>query len=244
MTNPSPISHIYAHPAEWYDQIYTAQGKDYAAEVDVVAGIIRRCMPSVRTVLDVGCGTGLHLEALAEQFDRAVGVDLSPAFVEHVCGMGLDARVGDMRALELGEQFDAVTSLFSAVGHVGDEAGLDAAIASMARHVAPGGVLVVEPWFSPDVWRVGHHGIEIADMPTSSLVRVNWTSREQDTSIVHFAWSQVDENGITRLDEELRLALFTPEQYCGAFERAGLVTSFDPAGCNDGGRGLWIGVRQ
>jgi hypothetical protein len=25
----------------------------------------------------------------------------------------------------------------------------------MARHVRPGGVLLIEPWFTPDSWRAG-----------------------------------------------------------------------------------------
>ena len=235
---------MYAHTADWYDQIYAAQGKDYAAEARVVADIARSCTPGARSLLDVGCGTGLHLAAFAEQFERVAGLDLTPEFVTHVREMELDAREGDMRDFELDERFDVVVSLFSAIGHAGDVVGLDASIASMARHLTSGGVLVVEPWFAPDAWRLGRYGVEVADAPDSTLTRVNWTSREGDVSVLHFAWTHVSADGIERLDEELRLALFTEAQYRAAFERAGLVASFDPAGCNAGGRGLWIGVRR
>lgn len=36
----------------------------------------------VDTVLEVGCGNGLHLLALAREFGRGLGVDLSPAMIE------------------------------------------------------------------------------------------------------------------------------------------------------------------
>src|SRR5882762_8666138 len=34
------------------------------------------------TVLEIGCGSGLHLVALAGEFARGIGTDLSPAMIE------------------------------------------------------------------------------------------------------------------------------------------------------------------
>ena len=41
---------------------------------------------------------------------------------------------------DLGRTFDAVVCLFSSIGYVGTEERLRAAIGSMARHAAPGGM--------------------------------------------------------------------------------------------------------
>ena len=48
-----------------------------------------------------------------------------------------------------------VTCLFSAVGYMTTEADLDAAVANMAQHVRPGGVLLVEGWITPDAFLPG-----------------------------------------------------------------------------------------
>jgi len=40
------------------------------------------CLPR-RHVLDVGCGTGQYLIALAGSVDEGVGIDIAPAMVEH-----------------------------------------------------------------------------------------------------------------------------------------------------------------
>lgn len=58
-----------------------------------------------------------------------------------------------MRTFDLGRTFDAITCLFSAIGHAGSVEGLEAAVYTMARHLNPGGVLLVEPWLSPQVWQ-------------------------------------------------------------------------------------------
>lgn len=240
-SRPTPTSQ-YLHPADWYDSIYAAQGKDYAAETIVVEQLVRVRMPRADSVLDVACGTGRHLVELAARFDVAVGIDLDEQFVESARSRGLDAQVGDMRDFDLDRRFDAVVSLYSGIGHVGSLEGLDEAIATMARHLEPGGVLVLEPWVGPDVWSAGAFGVEVVDEPGAILTRTNHTDREGDTSIIRFSWTRVDAGGITHLQEELRLSLFSDETYASAFERAGLHATFDPAGCNDDGRGLWIGV--
>ena len=65
------------------------------------------------------------------------------------------ACVLGMRSFDLGRRFDAVTCLFSSIGYLLTPEDLEQGIARMAAHVAPGGVLVVEPWFTPDAWRPG-----------------------------------------------------------------------------------------
>ncbi len=59
-------------------------------------------IPIGSTVLDVGCGTGALIRKMADQAERAVGIDLSPVMIEHArthaARAGLDNvtfRVGD-----------------------------------------------------------------------------------------------------------------------------------------------------
>jgi SAM-dependent methyltransferase len=52
----------------------------------------------------------------------------------------------DPADFNLGLTFDAVVCLFSAIGYVVTVKRLHSALAAMARHLRPGGVLLVEPW--------------------------------------------------------------------------------------------------
>ena len=58
----------------------------------------------------------------------------------------------DMTDFDLGRQFDAIVCLFSAIGYAKTPETCQSAIDCMSRHLRPGGVLVIEPWFTPDVW--------------------------------------------------------------------------------------------
>lgn len=61
-------------------------------------------------VLDLGCGDGVLTARLVERGASVVGVDASAAQVAAARERGLDARVVDGTALDLGETFDAVFS--------------------------------------------------------------------------------------------------------------------------------------
>ena len=61
-----------------------------------------------------------------------------------------------MAGFERGRRFDVVLCLFSSIGYARDEERLRAAVAAMASHLEPVGLLVVEPWLAPEAWREGH----------------------------------------------------------------------------------------
>ena len=73
---------MYSKVARIYDLLYTGTGiKDYPAESDALHAIIQDASPGARTLLDVACGTGAHLEILRRWYD-VEGVDLSPEMLE------------------------------------------------------------------------------------------------------------------------------------------------------------------
>jgi ubiquinone/menaquinone biosynthesis C-methylase UbiE len=97
------------------------------------------------TVLDVGCGTGAHLEIYVDSGAECVGLDASPAMLEQASG-----RLGDRADLELGDAtalphsdsaFDLVfTSLF--LHELGPDARA-AALSEMARVTKPEGHILI-----------------------------------------------------------------------------------------------------
>lgn len=136
---------MFNQSAAWYDAFYRA--KNYADEADQVATLIRARHPQARTLLDVGCGTGRHLEHLGARFACA-GVDLDPGLLTVARRRLPEVPLvqADMTEFDLGRRFDAVTCLFSSIGYVGSIQRLHAAVGCMTKHLHPDGVLIVEPW--------------------------------------------------------------------------------------------------
>ncbi len=234
---------MYTRLAELYDVIYAK--KDYASEARLLHGVIDRCARTPhrerRSLLDVACGTGLHLSHLRIWYD-VEGVELSPWMLNIARHRLPDVPLHqyDMRYFDLGARFDAVTCLFSAIGYMRSVSELRRAIATMARHVLPDGIVIVEPWLTPDRFIDGHVHVDVAEGEGMKIARVGVSRREGDVSVLDMHHMVGSERGVERFFERHEVRLFTHEQYLSAFTAAGLVTVFDEEGLN--GRGLYVGL--
>jgi SAM-dependent methyltransferase len=211
--------------ADVYDQIYAAAGKDYAGEAAALADLIGRRNPGAASVLDVGCGTGAHLRHLRGLFAHVEGVEIS-ASMRSVAAAGLPGtaiHAGDMRTFRLRRRFDAVVCLFCAIGYMRDTADLEAAVARMAAHLAPGGILVVEPWVGPDQYRDGTIGHVVAEQGGRTVVRMCHFRRGGRLSLMDMHYLVGDSGGVRHWMETHKLRLFTVDEYRRAFTRAGLA---------------------
>ncbi|HET8990129.1 MAG TPA: class I SAM-dependent methyltransferase [Acidimicrobiales bacterium] len=215
---------MFSSSAPLYDAIYAALGKDYAAESDELVALVARRRPSAMTWLDVACGTGAHLEYLCRRFD-VVGVDLDPAMLacasERLPGVAL--YQADYRTLALGRTFDVVSCLFGSIGYAEGAADLRAAVGSMAAHLAPGGVLIVDAWLRPEEWRDGVVQVVVAEDGPRRIVRVGRSRLEGEHAHLEMHHLVADEGGVEYLVEHHDLTLFTPEAYESALRNAGLA---------------------
>lgn len=232
----------YAEAAEFYDLLYRSQ-KDYAAEARQLAWVIRTRNPEARTVLDVGCGTGAHARALLDEGFAVDGVDLEPAFVRIAAEKCPEGRfeVADMLLLDSGERYDVVTCLFSAIGYVGTVDGLGEAVRRMAGLLAPGGTLLVDPWFEPGQLTNGWITTLAARDDDVSVCRMSRTVVEGRRSHLEFEYLVGRREGIERRSERHELGLFTQAEMEGAFAGAGLAVEREPASLRT--RGLYVGWR-
>lgn len=229
---------MFSSSVPHYDRIYAF--KDYAAEARQVVDLVRRHgQPESRTLLDLACGTGKHLERLRDTFE-VEGVDLVPGMVEQAARRlpGVRITVGDFRALDLGRRFDVVTCLFSSIGYATTEADLHATWRTMARHLAPGGVSIVEPWFVPSAIDVGHVGLRVIDEPGFKLVRMNSMALDGRLSSMDMHHLVGTPDGVEHFVERHVLACWTPVEMDAAIRAAGLTPSFHADALP---RGAWIG---
>jgi SAM-dependent methyltransferase len=226
---------VYSKVARIYDLLYTGTGiKDYPAESEALHAIIQEASPGARTLLDVACGTGAHLEILQRWYE-VEGVDLSPEMLEIARARLGDVvlHVADMRTLDLGRKFDSVTCLFSAIGYLTDLGEMRSTIQRLADHVAPGGVLIVDGWVRPEDWRDGFRGEpEIASDDSTTVVRLSSSRRIGSITELDLHHLVGDAAGVEYFAEQHRLALVPTAEYVKAFETASLrarVVPFMPS---------------
>jgi SAM-dependent methyltransferase len=232
---------MFTETAAYYDKIYSF--KDYAAETRQVIQLVDVQLGSGATrLLDVACGTGHHLSHLKQRF-HVEGLDLSEELLAQALARlpGVDFHHADMVAFDLGRTFHVITCLFSSIGYVETLERLDVAIASMARHLAPGGLLLVEPWFTPEGWHPNTVHSVFVDEPEFRMARINTSFQDGRISYFDLHYLIGTPTKTEHFVEHHRLGLFTREETEAAFRQAGLDVTYDEQGLT--GRGLYTGRR-
>lgn len=228
---------MFKKSAHLYDILYSF--KDYPAESQKIIGLIQNEMPGAQTLLDVACGTAEHDKYLSHQY-QVDGLDLDPEFVRIAAEKNPQGSFyhADMRDFDLGKTYDVILCLFSSIGYVKTLTNVIQTLACFKRHLNQSGVILVEPWFTPDVWQVGSMHMLPAETDDLKVCRINTSSREGNISILDFHYLVGTDEKVEYFTERHELGLFTVEEMMTAFSDSGLDVRYDPDGLT--GRGLFI----
>ncbi|KOR89696.1 class I SAM-dependent methyltransferase [Paenibacillus solani] len=223
--------------SKYYDVIYSS--KDYEQEARQVRDYLVNQGKEYGAILDVACGTAEHAVYLKPYYD-VDGIDLNPEFIsiaksKHPQG---HYTVADMTQFRLERKYDVVMCLFSSIGYVRTLDLLVQTLIQFKTHLNEDGVILVEPWFTPDVWTVGRVDTITVERQGIHMSRMSHADREGNISIMKFEYLFGSEHGIEHHTEEHRLGLFTVEEMIWAFQEAGLDVEHDPQGLI--GRGMYI----
>lgn len=229
---------MYQQSARIYDAL--CRNKDYAGACERLRGLLRQMAPQARTLLDVATGTGRHLVHLCEHY-AAEGLDLSAPMLEIArerCPT-VPLHEGDLTSFRLGRRFDVVTCLFGSIGYATTLADLARAASTLAAHLEPGGVLVVEPWITPDRYHEGRLKFDTVDDPHLKVARMYLMQRRGRVSVLNSEYVVGTSSGVVHFSERQELGLFTDAEYRGALAQAG-IELVDP-GIDLFGYGLYAG---
>jgi SAM-dependent methyltransferase len=230
---------MYTKSIPFYDVIHSFN--DYQAEARLLFDIINEHLLSGGDrLLDVACGTGMHLQFLKDKF-KVEGLDLSLELLDIARARTPDVLYhhADMMDFDLGREYDIVTCLFSSIGYVKTLENLHRAVTCMAKHLLAGGVLVIEPWFTPDSWNPGTVHAQFIDEPELKIARVNTSCVEGKLSYFNFHYLIGTPDGVEFFIERHELGLFERDEMFEAFRNSGLEVTYDEKGLK--GRGLYIG---
>lgn len=217
-------------PVEGYDE--TTYGERFADVYDDWYGSItdtEACVEAVARladggpVLELGVGTGRLAIPLARRGLSVTGVDASPAMLAALSakpgGDSVDAVLGDMTDPPVGEQrfsvaFVAYNTLFNLVTVDGQRA----CLANAARHLLPGGCVVVEA-FVPDVSEAATDAVA-PKLVAADQVVLSVSRQDPDRQEVIGQYIDISETGIRLRPWRIRWS--TPDQLDALAAEVGL----------------------
>jgi len=178
--------------SQYYDLLY--KDKNYSSETDYVDSLIRMYSLNASTILELGCGTGIHASKLAEKKYTVVGIDKSESMLQRAellksklpnsISQKLSFSMGDIRTFEIEQKFDAVISLFHVMSYMTTDDDLSKAIQTAKKHLNENGIFIFDCWHGPAV---------LYDRPVSRLKKF-----ENDTILVN-------RNATPKIDLEKRI---------------------------------------
>lgn len=176
--------------------------------------------------------------------DRA-GLDTSPEMLNVArgrLGPAVSLTVGDMRSFDLGRRFDIIVCLFSAIGYLATRRDRERAFATFGKHLAPGGVVLVEGWILPDRWRDRSTHLQTYEGTDLKVVRLTSSLRRGRSSILDMHYLVAAPGSAVRHFQEMHFnRLFTAEETLGSLRQTGFRASVRRSGrWRD--RGLFVGV--
>jgi SAM-dependent methyltransferase len=195
----SPVAEAYDALADHYDLL--TDRYDHERWWRALEALLQRHGLRGSRVLDAACGTGRSLEPLLGRGYEAVGCDVSAGMLGHArarLGPEVALHVADLRSLPDLGLFDLITVLDDAMNYLLGEDDLNAALGSLARLLAPGGLLLFDT-NTLATYRGAFSSAQVAaDEDTLLCWRGHGISHDDDAT-----YAAVTVEAFTRVDGEL-----------------------------------------
>ncbi len=217
---------LFTQLAKYYDSIYSF--KDYAQDVDQILNIINDYKRSNgNDLLDVACGTGKHLSLFLEHFN-CTGTDLSPEML-HVARQNLpmvEFLQSDMRDFKFEKKFDVITCLFRSIGYIKTEADLMKVWSNYEQSLKPGGVAIVESWFSKESAKFDQSYLSNYEGKDITISRLHTMTRKDSIATLDFHFLIAEGLNVSYFHDVHELFCIEPEQMLNFIQQAGLQAHF------------------
>lgn len=174
----------YDKDADYYDQFNEKRSQVINQTIE---SILKK--HSVKTILDLTCGTGSQLFYLKKQGYDVAGSDFNAKMLEiaqaKAKNNGLDIKfiLGDMRHVQIG-QFDAVITIFNAIGHL-TKSDFEKTIRNVKANLKPNGVYIF------DIFNLDY----LLHENNITKLTIDWQTVKEHTKAREIQYSTIDQAG-------------------------------------------------
>lgn len=221
---------VFGSYSNYYDLLY--KDKDYPAEVDFIESLFKKYgTGKIKTILDMGCGTGGHALLLAERGYSVTGIDMSKSMLSiakekaRKANISVDLFEGNIREFNTNRKFDAIISMFAVIGYQITNDDLKKAVENARKQLKHNGLFIFDVWFGPAViaQKPGDR-IKIIENESERIIRLTRSALNiiKHTVDVSFDVMVIHEDKIEKHIEEIHeMRFFFPQEIIHYLEDSG-----------------------
>ncbi len=211
----------YQKYADYYDILHG--DKDYKGECDFLEEIFKKySQRTIRSVLDLGCGTGGHALILEERGYEMAGVDLSPKIIEIAKRKVGDKKrkvdfiLGDIRNINLKRKFDAVISMFGTICYQVTNQDIISTFRTAKNHLRENGFFIFDCWFGPAVlFQKPQNTSKVINRDKEKVIRLVKPVLDISNKVVDLQYKICRISGskiLDEFDEKHKIRFFFPQE--------------------------------
>lgn len=191
------IKAYYAKRVKYYDMINAFKFRETDEELRFFKRTLKKYNKTVRTILDVGCGTGRHSIPLSEMGFKVVGIDSSKEMLDVArkkikkSNKNIRLEMADLRTYESRSKFDCVLCADASLAIFIEKGALVKALKNINKNLKESGI------FFYDVWNYA----EYKDWPPINT----WTEKKGDDEMTILRKTRVDSSGIYQFDDVISI---------------------------------------
>ncbi|MCX6210199.1 MAG: class I SAM-dependent methyltransferase, partial [Bacteroidetes bacterium] len=140
--------------SNYYDLLY--KNKDYKAESNYVVAALKEFNPNIKTIIELGCGSGSHANFICQNKIELTGIERSEEMANVAKAKnikGFNAIVADISSYpRLDKEYDAAISLFHVISYLTDNTSLINCFNITNQNLKTGGLFLFDIWFTPAVY--------------------------------------------------------------------------------------------
>ncbi len=187
-----------------YYDLFT-RDKDYEAEAKYISRSLKG-----QSLLDIGCGNGLHGKAFVGLGYSVTGVEANKELAAH-CIPYFPCYIGNVSEYRSEVEFESITALFHVLNYQITDGALITFFEKAAENLVQGGIFAFDIWYKP---AVSHLKPSVRTKTVDGITRTSFPTTRPDSLVeVRFRFEPegFEELHVMRPLDEKDIARFAPQ---------------------------------
>jgi SAM-dependent methyltransferase len=149
---------LYKELAEYYYEIEKV-GRKFEDEIDFLRKLFGKY--SIKSIVDLGCGSGEHVFALYQKGFEICGIDISDSMIDIAKKRYPDCnfQLADLQSYKIEKLVDAIMCMFGTFNYIIKDEDIINSLKNIRDNIHPKGILVLEIWNSSPVKKIKRKAI-------------------------------------------------------------------------------------